>query len=462
MPTIGGLPGTEELTSWLESLDEKTRQEVLKRSNPGGMGRAASPVSAQVIPPQGPRMMTGAAGMPVKGSAGPLSVGNFAQSAGKIARGAGRVAGPAGAMYSAYSMFEPLATAAGGALGDVLAAKMVGNPYAVPHKLNVSALDALQGEQQQGNNRTLSSLVTGSVSKNQAPQQQQEEPPNPYSTFEDMPEELRLDMSPTVDMEAMNTPAVEDQEEQVPEGMNTPATEGVDLETLVELMYGLPKYAAPQETVDSAAVETINKASKNVAERPQKKGGFVEGLKRTLTAGAGPWDFSRYDRQQEDLYQAKNALTDREKVGVNAADKAVSGAQQFNRQGQMAEYENGGMSPQQRFMIDLLAGERKIGQVSKSRAAQAEQEHNYRLAELNAADKNQRYSPEVINQMTLSKLAQEYPDLFPSVTEDIAGATMDPKAVDSIRRGRIKGIDPEQMLEALRRIREQGIVAPKK
>jgi len=193
------------------------------------------------------------------------------------------------------------------------------------------------------------------------------------------------------------------------------------------------KQAPVQEELDPASVESLNALSKNKSEYTPPAETFGRKLKRFVVAGAGPVDFTRLDRQEQELHQSRNALTDRERLRAGVADRTISGAQQFNRQQVGRNEETGGMSPQTRFALDLIGGDR-----SADRSLRQQKDLSTHQSKLRREEMGVKQDPEVANMQFLRETATRYPDLLPSVFQQM-GVRLEPEALKSIQQGRSSG-----------------------
>jgi len=234
------------------------------------------------------------------------------------------------------------------------------------------------------------------------------------------------------------------EEADVPPEMLVPATSDVPPE-LAQLL-GKPDRVAPTRTEHPETAKTLADLGKNVTQRSQPKSGFGRSLLKFLVAGSGPIDPTRLDRQEEDLYQAQNRLTEREGVAGKMAAEDRTATDSSNFAGKMAAFQQP-MSPQDKILADLLGHKDIAAGGQKDAMERLGAEHGFRMQEIGAGAANQKITPEMQQQKFLNDLLEKYPDIDPGALK-AKGVNADPEAISSIRKGRI-GQEKPDILQAL-------------
>lgn len=459
------LPGIDEAMEWLKRQNAAVEAERIKKSQvPNMSGQAKTVQVGTPIEPAGP---TGAFGKPVlpPGTKSPVSVGNFSKTVAKGAGKVGKAAGPIGTAAMVYGALEPVASSIGNSIGDSYYENEMQKAYGSKAKPNL-AVQALTGEEAPGLSPRKQVSSPGNSLDLAMRGPRTPERGNASAPREDMEDLGDEQASGPIKFHRPLSPeeiARDNQVQAEPEqAVATESPEESDplMDKLVELM-SAPEYKAPREEINPASLKAMNELGQNASERPKEKGGFLRGLQKVLVAGSGPLDFTRRDRQEEDLHQAKNQMTQREQYRGQNAQRDVQGAQQFNRVAEMQDYESGGMSPQQKFFMDLLHGDRKGATAGKMRASEQVREHGFRMEELKSNAASQKLTPEAIKEQARAKFATEYPDADPELMQAL-GINMTPESVQSIQKGRIHGQDPMQMLMAIEAIRAGRTATPSK
>lgn len=221
------------------------------------------------------------------------------------------------------------------------------------------------------------------------------------------------------------------------------------LSKIESMLASQPEYKMPREQVNQASLKKVNELGKNRSEPDTPKETVGRAIKRFIVAGAGPADFTRLERQESDLHQAKNRMTDREKFGGAFAAGDVMGAQQFNREAEKTDHTTGGLSPQMQFMMKMLEGDRVINQQEGVQSRRDLAQHGNRIDEMQTAAKLGKNDPETAKLMAQLKFLESNPDASPEQLEQTLGIKLDPKYIESVRAGRTKEDPMRQALVAI-------------
>lgn len=209
-----------------------------------------------------------------------------------------------------------------------------------------------------------------------------------------------------------------------------PASEANDFMTqLMQTMSGMPKQTPVLETPNANSVEALNTLTNPPANSatPETLG---HKIKRFLVAGSGPLDFSRIDQQEATAKQAQQKFTDPQQLSADLASGDVKGAQQFNRESQLEVQKNQGMTPQMKFVLDLLGTQNQLGIEQSNRLGQIGAEHNARMGEIAAGATAQRLSPDMMRREAATKMVTENPELAtPDDIYQVTGLHVSPEAL---------------------------------
>lgn len=199
----------------------------------------------------------------------------------------------------------------------------------------------------------------------------------------------------------------------------------------------------------TAAIEALPDVKPEVA---QKKKGFVEGLKRFISAGNPNYNPNRLEMLDQEAANAKaqaaNAVTPRTQAKAGIASADVQGAQAASRASARDVETTGGISPQDKFMLDLVGG--SYEQQARTGAAKevAAVEQRGAMDRLQAGAAMQKLTPESQRAAIFAKLVETYPDLFGAAgVSDLTGRTVSQEAMNSITNARGKN-DPTALLMA--------------
>lgn len=249
------------------------------------------------------------------------------------------------------------------------------------------------------------------------------------------------------DMNAEATEMVPDSEgaDDPQPGMEVQAQDP-QLEQIMQLLQA-PERTPPMEEIDPNQAETVARLSKNEAPPRRKIGGW----ERFWAAGSGgPVDFTRADRREEELYQLRNKMTDRDRFAGGYATGDIADTKNFNRGLVSQNFKEGGMSPQMKFMADLLAGDRRGDRTEASQSRLSSQEAGQTMARDKAGVKATSESPDQLRLKSGLKFMMDNPDFFePEQLRAVFGVQPKQAGLDAALKARGKGNEVQQMIAAM-------------
>lgn len=216
-----------------------------------------------------------------------------------------------------------------------------------------------------------------------------------------------------------------------------------------ELLTAAPPPPVREETPGSSAV--IDEVTK---ENPEPKETFGRKVKRFITAGSGPINFSRLDEQEAGARLAKGALTDKEKVKANLAQSDIEGSRSFNRASQLKREDTGGVTDRDKLQLGALMDQYKMATGERRAEKMAGIEHKNRMAEIGSSAANQRMSPEAQKRQAAYSAAEKNPDIFSAdQLEQLFGIRPSPEALKVLQDARLKDNPMTVMLSEMLRER---------
>lgn len=227
--------------------------------------------------------------------------------------------------------------------------------------------------------------------------------------------------------------------------MDTPVQDP-QMQAIVEMLTGAPERTPPYEEIPVEHGETIKRLSTST---PREKKP-ISGFRRFLAAGSGPFDWNRADKQDEELYQMQNQLTDRDRVAAGYATAEVADAKRFNRGLTSQNFESGGMSPQMKFLADLLSSDRKQDRGEGAQMRLGAAGHQQQMERDRANMRGERDTPEATRSKAALKMMSENPDIFtPEQIEAVMGLRPTDAGLQQMLKARGKGNEAQQMIMAL-------------
>lgn len=416
------LPEVDNLVKWLQEQDAATQEAARRASNPGGLGRPPIPVTvgAPQIPANLPPMGGGTT-IPSPATTSPMSVGNLARAGGGGSKilGALRGVGKASGVLGTGLALEPLASGIGNMIGDAYRDTSISpNDYKSPAR---QAAD--KGKQSFYDSADMVAAFRPSararISESAQP----------------------LDLNYPDDRESYAADA-----EQVPPEMLVPASDDEQAapeqeadDFMKQVLATIEPRGAVQEQPDPESTQDLKELTKErqgvrQAEPTSLIGKVGRGISKFMAAGAGPYDPTRYDRQQLELEKAKQQFTPQEALRGQLAVAEREGRQKFNREAQLENMKTGGLDDVTKLKAGLGT---TIYEKQQSRAAKKEElgiEHKNKMEEIGASGASQRESPEAQEARMQREIAVKYLYAFtPKEAKRLTGLDISQQGLDAIR-----------------------------
>lgn len=461
MPTTSTFPGMEEVIKFLEEQATKDAQgKVIPAS--GGLGQPYTPPRVTLPParsfPAGPTInVMGGVKVPMTQAGGGM-LSESLGGAGSLLRGLGglgaRVAGPVGIATAAYPVLKMGLKSAidteypETSLDKERRESFIGQDrlptldelgYPQEHKKFVppSLPDYLDSANSNKKKQTPTSteqygpkLSEGSPMSNSAqlaglePHYSDQIEDQPSSPNDGLTEEQRA---------AMNVPA----EEESTNGEISPSEEADSF--MKQVLATIEPRGAVQEQPDPESTQDLKELTKErqgvrQAEPTSLIGKVGRGISKFMAAGAGPYDPTRYDRQQLELEKAKQQFTPQEALRGQLAVAEREGRQKFNREAQLENMKTGGLDDVTKLKAGLGT---TIYEKQQSRAAKKEElgiEHKNKMEEIGASGASQRESPEAQEARMQREIAVKYLYAFtPKEAKRLTGLDISQQGLDAIR-----------------------------